>query len=104
MEVQLTLVDPNKELCDAWQTAFGNAAGVSVVCGRFEGLPAVDCMVSAANSFGLMDGGVDLAITRYFYTSVDLRNLTVHVQDDLAVGTGEYSQKGTSKGSAVLHR
>nr|WP_299491690.1 macro domain-containing protein [Acaryochloris sp. IP29b_bin.137] len=34
--------------------------------GRFEDLPNYDCMVSAGNSFGLMDGGVDGAITRYF--------------------------------------
>ena len=32
------------------------------------------------------------------YTSVDLRNLTVHVQGNLAVVTGEYSQKGVSDG------
>lgn len=32
------------------------------------------------------------------YTSVDLHNLTVHVQGSLAVVTGEYSQKGVSDG------
>jgi len=32
------------------------------------------------------------------YTSVDLRNLTAHVQGNLAVVSGEYSQKGTSNG------
>ena len=37
-----------------------------MVEGRFEELPRFDCMVSAANSFGLMDGGVDGAITRFF--------------------------------------
>jgi ketosteroid isomerase-like protein len=30
------------------------------------------------------------------YTSVELHNLTVHLQGSLAVVTGEYSQKGTS--------
>ncbi|HTO72508.1 MAG TPA: nuclear transport factor 2 family protein [Gemmatimonadales bacterium] len=30
------------------------------------------------------------------YTSVELRNLAVHLQGSLAVVTGEYSQKGTS--------
>jgi O-acetyl-ADP-ribose deacetylase (regulator of RNase III) len=39
---------------------------VSVVNGYFEELTEYDCMVSAGNSFGLMDGGVDLAIARYF--------------------------------------
>lgn len=32
------------------------------------------------------------------YTSVDLHNLTVHLQGTLAVVTGEYSQKGVSNG------
>jgi len=36
------------------------------VNGKFEELKQFDCMVSAANSFGLMDGGVDLAIICYF--------------------------------------
>jgi len=35
------------------------------------------------------------------YTSVDLRSLTVHVQGNLAVVTGEYSQKGTSNGKDI---
>jgi len=35
------------------------------------------------------------------YTSVELRSLTVHVQGNLAVVTGEYSQKGTSEGKDI---
>ena len=35
------------------------------------------------------------------YTSVELRNLPVHVQGNLAVVTGEYSQKGTSNGKDI---
>ena len=66
VDVELILVDPNESLCREWQMAFAKRPGVSVVCGRFEALPEFDCMVSAANSFGLMDGGVDLAITRFF--------------------------------------
>lgn len=65
-DVELILVDPQQALCDAWKAAFGESPTVSIVCGRFEDLPDFDCMVSAANSFGLMDGGVDLAITRFF--------------------------------------
>ena len=65
-DIELILVDPNEALCREWELAFAKRPGVSVVCGRFEALPEFDCMVSAANSFGLMDGGVDLAITRFF--------------------------------------
>lgn len=35
------------------------------------------------------------------YTSVELHNLTVHLQGTLAVVTGEYSQKGTSNGKDI---
>jgi ketosteroid isomerase-like protein len=35
------------------------------------------------------------------YTSVELRNLAAHLQGDLAVVTGEYSQKGTSGGKDI---
>lgn len=66
----LILVDPKKQLCEAWRTAFQNYPEVEIINGRFEQIPAYDCMVSAANSFGLMDGGVDLAITNYFGQSL----------------------------------
>jgi O-acetyl-ADP-ribose deacetylase (regulator of RNase III) len=64
--LKLILVDPQVALCAAWRERFADLANVEVVPGYFEELPAFDCMVSAANSFGLMDGGVDAAITRYF--------------------------------------
>ncbi|MBO9999064.1 MAG: macro domain-containing protein [Cyanobacteria bacterium SID2] len=64
--LKLILVDPTEELCDAWQQEFAEYSSVSVVNGYFEDLTDYDCMVSAGNSFGLMDGGVDLAIVRYF--------------------------------------
>lgn len=35
------------------------------------------------------------------YTSVELHNLTVHLQGTLAVVTGEYSQTGTSNGKDI---
>ncbi|MFN8410762.1 MAG: macro domain-containing protein [Anaerolineales bacterium] len=65
-ELKLILVDPKPALCDAFREKFKAFQNVEVVTGIFEQLPAFDCMVSAANSFGLMDGGVDAAITRFF--------------------------------------
>lgn len=64
INIRLILVDPIAELCDAWREAFGRFEAVSVVRGYFEDLGTYDCMVSAGNSFGLMDGGVDLAMGR----------------------------------------
>lgn len=65
-DLQLILVDPIPDLCEQWQLKFEGQSNIEIVNGQFEDLPNYDCMVSAGNSFGLMDGGVDGAITRYF--------------------------------------
>jgi O-acetyl-ADP-ribose deacetylase (regulator of RNase III) len=65
-DLHLILVDPKPALCRAFQVAFKDLPHVEIVNGYFERLPSFDCMVSAANSFGLMDGGVDAAITNFF--------------------------------------
>jgi O-acetyl-ADP-ribose deacetylase (regulator of RNase III) len=65
-ELKLILVDPKPELCDAFREKFKALPNVEIVTGKFENLNAFDCMVSAANSFGLMDGGVDAAIIQFF--------------------------------------
>lgn len=64
--VKLILVDPKPDLCAAYHERFAGLLNVEIVQGRFENLPEFDCMVSAANSFGLMDGGVDFAIIDFF--------------------------------------
>jgi O-acetyl-ADP-ribose deacetylase (regulator of RNase III) len=64
--VNLVLVDPKPELVVAWRQHFEGLPNVETVAGRFERVPVFDCMVSAANSFGLMDGGVDAAIVQFF--------------------------------------
>lgn len=67
METPLfSLVDPSRDLVEAWQVHFADCDRVAVVHGRFEEVDAYDCLVSPANSFGLMDGGVDAAITAFF--------------------------------------
>ncbi len=63
---KLILVDPKTDLCRRWKQEFRGLPHVAIVNGRFEELEEFDCMVSGANSFGLMDGGVDLAIICYF--------------------------------------
>lgn len=72
-QLKLILVDPNPALCDAFRERFKASKDVEIVRDVFERLPAFDCMVSAANSFGLMDGGVDAAITRFFGDELQAR-------------------------------
>jgi O-acetyl-ADP-ribose deacetylase (regulator of RNase III) len=64
--VRLIIVDRGKEFCDVAQWQFRSHPEVQVVCGRFEDLPSFDCVVTAGNSFGLMDAGMDLAVVRFF--------------------------------------
>lgn len=55
----------NEELYNEFVKSFNGFPDVEVVFKRFEDTD-FDCVVSAANSFGLMDGGVDQCITDYF--------------------------------------
>jgi len=64
--LRLVLVDPLAPLCAAWEKSFRDLPGVEIVNDYFERVSEFDCMVSAANSFGHMSGGVDLAIVRFF--------------------------------------
>ena len=65
-ELKLILVSPQYGLCQAWNKRFADLPNVEIGHGTVQNLPEFDCMVSAANSLGLMDGGVDLAIIRFF--------------------------------------
>ncbi len=64
--MQLILVDRGREFCDVLRSQFHAHPEVDVVCGRFEDLPVFDCVITAGNSFGLMDAGMDLAVVRFF--------------------------------------
>jgi len=61
---KLILCDPNIALCQEFEKYF-KFPEVEVVCGVFQHTD-FDCVVSAANSFGLMDGGIDGAIIDHF--------------------------------------
>ncbi|WP_378184156.1 macro domain-containing protein [Aquimarina sp. SS2-1] len=63
---QITLIDLQQELCNEWEQLFKDFSKIQVVHGKFEFVKDFDCLVSPANSFGLMDGGIDLAIRNYF--------------------------------------
>ena len=64
--MRLILVDRGKEFSDVVCWQFRSHPEVQIVCGRFEDLRLFDCVVTAGNSFGLMDAGMDLAVVRFF--------------------------------------
>lgn len=104
--MKLILVDPNPHLCEALRQAFDGLPNAEVVNGRFEDLPEFDCMVSAANSFGLMDGGVDAAIVRFF-GSLLMEMVQLHIISQYAgeqpVGTSMIVPTGNTKHPYVAH-
>lgn len=106
LELRLVLIAPNPELCVAWRKHCRGLPRVEYVVGRFEDLPEFDCLVSAANSFGLMDGGVDAAIIDFFGPSL-MAQVQEQIQDEFLgeqpVGTSIIVETGHPKHPFIAH-
>ncbi len=84
----LHLRDLDPALVSAWQSAFADAPEVEVSGGEIFDATA-DAVVSPANSFGYMDGGIDLVYTRFFGPGLEQRLQAVLADDhdgELPVG------------------
>jgi O-acetyl-ADP-ribose deacetylase (regulator of RNase III) len=67
--MKIYLLDINNVIVKCWEDLFHSEPNARVVCSDFSEFMRtthVDCVVSPANSFGLMDGGYDAAITEWF--------------------------------------
>ncbi len=67
--MQIFLLDRNPDITQMWKLYFSDIPDVKVVCDNFTHFMEahdVECIVSPANSYGLMDGGYDAAISDYF--------------------------------------
>lgn len=77
--MKLILLDLAPALCEAWRTAFADVPDLQIHNSSFERLiGSYDCLVSPANSFGLMDGGIDAHIIDVFGPALEQR-----VQDEI---------------------
>jgi len=65
MNIKIVLSDLSKDLTDAWARVFAEYSNVEVKRGDILNFKA-DAIVSPANSFGFMDGGIDLVYSEYF--------------------------------------
>ena len=104
--IQLILVDPDSRLCGAWKGFFIDLPNVEVINGRFEDLPRFDCFITAANSFGQMDAGVDAAVARYFgpYLVQDIqRHILREFLGEQPVGTSFLIETGDPSHPFVAH-
>lgn len=85
------LIDNSQKLVDAWKHVFSNIPEVKPVAGDYFQQPA-DAIVSPANSFGIMDGGLDLAIRDQLGHGVQSKVQTVILDKyhgELPVGCAE---------------
>ncbi|MEH2030583.1 MAG: macro domain-containing protein [Nostoc sp.] len=104
--MKLILVAPDSLLCAAFQQHFNYLPNVEIVNDYFEWLPDFDCMVSPANSFGMMDGGIDAAIIRFFGHSLMARVQQRILEDYLGeqpVGTSLIVETGHHKHPFLAH-
>nr|DAI44844.1 MAG TPA: hypothetical protein [Caudoviricetes sp.] len=69
----IILFDMNKEMCDAWNKEFKDCNDVKVLNIKLDELQPVDYLVTAGNSYGIMNGGIDLAVRNLFGTRLQDR-------------------------------
>lgn len=89
-----------------FQENFQDLPNVEIFPGKFEQLPEFDCIVSAANSFGLMDGGIDLAIIDFFGKELMAKvqqNILTKYLGEQPVGTSMIVETGDSKHPFIAH-
>jgi O-acetyl-ADP-ribose deacetylase (regulator of RNase III) len=70
--MKIILTDLAPKLLDAWTEFFGNEENVSVVESDITKIEC-DAIVSPANSFGFMDGGLDYALSERFGWDLEKR-------------------------------
>ncbi|EBI9055936.1 phage tail protein [Salmonella enterica] len=104
--IKLILSAPEPAMAAAFECYFQNTDNVEIIRRPFETVPEFDCMVSAANSFGLMDGGVDAAITAYFGPQLQERvqqHILSEYLGEQPVGSAFVIETGNSKHPWLIH-
>ncbi len=77
--MKIFLRDTNQDVVNAWQYYFNGIEDIDVSCGDIFDIKA-DGIVSPANSFGFMNGGIDLAYSLKFGWQLE-KHLQAHIQD-----------------------
>lgn len=100
------LASPSLEASSELHWAMRGCDQVEVHLGRFEDIPAFDCVATAGNSFGLMDAGMDLAVLKFFGEALQERIQTRILKEFLGeqpVGTSIVVPTGHSRCRWVAH-
>jgi len=107
-DMKIHIIDQSKEKLKYAELYFDGCDNVECVCGSLDAFLdtcSVDCVVSPANSFGLMDGGYDLALTEYFGKQLQdrvQRYIVEHYLGEQPVGTSFIIESG-HPGCFLIH-
>jgi O-acetyl-ADP-ribose deacetylase (regulator of RNase III) len=104
--LKLILVAPDRSLYEAFQEQFSYLPKVQIVNNYFEWIINFDCLVSPANSFGMMDGGMDAAIVNFFGRSLEEKVQQTILEDYLGeqpIGTSLIIETNHSKHPFLAH-
>ena len=94
--MNIVLTAREKSLAEAWERFCGDLPGASVHRGSILDVTC-DAVVSPANSFGFMDGGIDMLYTQHFGWEVQERLqhlIRERHHGELLVGTAEIVETG----------
>ncbi|MEJ1715111.1 phage tail protein, partial [Escherichia coli] len=77
--INLLLFDINIKVCEAFEQYFSDLPNAIVRHRPLQQLEGYDCIVSPANSFGMMDGGIDKYIVEKFGSQlmIDVQNVII---------------------------
>ena len=101
------MCDTDNWLCDEWHKYFDDMPEIKIInnCVDLENMN-YDCVVSPANSFGIMDGGFDLALVNYFGHGLMKRvqdKIRAEYAGEQPVGTCLIVETGNKKHPYLAH-
>ena len=101
---KLYLIDSKEELCDKWRQVFSSYPEVEILSGNYFKQSA-DAIVSPANSFGIMDGGLDLAIRNElgFQVETDIQEIILNkYHGEMPIGSAEIIKTNHDRWSYMI--
>lgn len=106
MDIKLILVDVNREICRQFKKHFAEVEEVEIHHKPFQELEVFDCIVSPANSFGLMNGGLDKYLVEFFGKELEKRvqqYILEHYAGEQPVGTSFIIETNHQKHPFLAH-
>lgn len=106
LPIELWLIHPEAGMCDAFRERFDGLPNVTVIRSRFEDLPPHDCFVTAANSFGIMNAGIDAAVIAFHGEDL-MKRVQMRILDEFLgeqpIGTSFIEATGTPDYPFIAH-